>query len=251
MKRLFFIFSVIILLGLTSTSCKKDDTTTPTPTPTPAPTNPLPAFPANMGGALVAIQTQTKPPVVIPGVPFTMINVGLAVAFFPGATAGTYVNAGNVSVNTKALTKDSSNMYIFNPDATNPLGLVFSTNPSWEVSGSSAVPAFTAMANSFPSDVNVTSSATVNSTADYTLTADLVSGADSLIYAVYGPAASLIKTKAGNSLNHTFTAAELATIGKGYGYIQITAYKLKQINNSGKVYWLINENVSTIGATIQ
>lgn len=251
MKKFPIILSFILLVTVLMSSCKKDDTTTPTPAPTPTPSNPIPSIPSNVAGVLVAIQTQTKPPIVIPGVPMQMINVGLAVALFPSGTAGVNYNAGNVSVNSFPLTKDTSNMYMYTPGAANPLGLEFTSPPSWSVSGSANVPAFNATANSFPTDVNVTSSATFSIASSYTLTCDLVTGADSLIFAVHGPKASLTKSKAGNSTSHTFTATELATVGTGFGYIQVTAYKLKPVVNSNKTYWVINENVATIGATLQ
>lgn len=252
MKKLSFILSAILLVSILNSSCKKEETTpTPTPTPTPAPSNPLPALPSNVAGGLVAIQSQTKPPIVLPGIPIQMINIGLATAFFPGTTAGTYVNAGTVSVNTNTLTKDTSNMYLYSLNAANPMGITFTSSPNWVVSGSASVPAFTATAHPFPSDVNVTSSATVNSASAYVLTADLITGADSIIFAVHGPSASITKTKSGNSTSHSFTTAELATVGKGTGFIQVTAYKLKPYTSGGKTYWLINENVATIGATIQ
>lgn len=252
MKKISFILSCVLLVTVLMTSCKKDDTSpTPTPTPTPTPSNPIPAIPSNVSGVLVAIQTQTKPPIVIPGVPIQMINVGLAVALFPSGTAGVNYNAGNVSVNTFQLTKDTSNMYMYTPGATNPLGLEFTTPPSWTVSGSANVPAFNATAYAFPSDVNVTSATTVNVSSAYSLTCDPVTGADSLIFAVHGPSASIIKTKAGNVSSYSFSAADLATVGKGVGYIQITAYRMKPVVNSNKTYWVINENVATIGATFQ
>jgi hypothetical protein len=200
---------------------------------------------------LIAIKTQTKPPVIIPGVPFEMINIGTAVAVFPGTTSGTYIDAGNVAVISNNLTKQTNNLYLFIPTTTNPSGLVYTGSPSWTVGGSAAIPAFNATANAFPSDVNITSATTVNSASNYSLTADIITGADSLIFAVHGPTKSILKTTAATLNSNLFTAAELATVGKGNGYIQISALKYKQITNSGKNYYIINQNVATLSASIQ
>ncbi|MCX6229919.1 MAG: hypothetical protein NTZ33_00105 [Bacteroidetes bacterium] len=252
MKKFSTIFTAILIVSITISSCKKDSTTTPTPTPAATPpAAPMPTLGSNITGALIAVKTQSKV-VTIPGFPATILNIGTAVAVFPGATAGTYVDAGNVSCNTLALTKQTTNLYLYTPGTANPTGIDYSTGvPSWNVSGSTNITAFTASANSFPSDVDITSSTTVNTADAYSLTATAITGADSLIFAIHGPSKSLIVTRGASLSSYTFTAADLATVGKGAGFIQVSALRYKPITNSSKTYWLINQNVATIAATIQ
>jgi len=201
-------------------------------------------------GVLVAIFTASV--IDIPGIGPQAVQIGTATAFFYSGSNN--VNAGTVSVDGEDMTYNSG-IYIYTPDALNPTGLSFG-NPSWNVAGGNGIPAFNyTTSNGMPSITSFqNSSTTVDVSSDYTLglgTAS-VNLSDSLYFGVYGPSGNLYITKArSQGSSHTFTAAEMATVGKGAGYVQIAAYRFQEFMTGGKNFAFVNEGVLTQAVTLQ
>lgn len=220
-------------------SCDKK---TPTPTPTPT-TQPTPSpMPATGDGFLVAVKTVTK--TTIGGFPVDYV-IGSGVAGFGNLAGGTYNDAGTVTLNAKTLTKNTNNSYTYIPTATDPTGVDFSGSINWSVGGGNGIPAFTydASAQGMPAAADISGSyTTVNSAADFTVsTSGSVSGSDSVYYQIAGPNGYILRRAASNTSSVTFTAAELATLGKGTGSIVIAPWNMNTTVQGGKTIYVINE----------
>lgn len=86
----------------------------------------------------------------------------------------------------------------------------------WTVAGSGNVPAFNYYHNAYvPTIGTLTSTTDIQTSGAYTISVASISGADSVVFVLAGPDASIQKVKAGNTTSCTFTAAEVATLGKG------------------------------------
>lgn len=249
-KRFLF---MILLAGLTVvSSCKKDEEEEEIPeTPTAtAPSNPIPA-PSSAFGALVAVQTATYVDAPFVGEIYQPVGVGVAV--FGNLSAPAYVDGGAISVNGTALTKQSNNSYINTPGVTNPQGIDFGDDVNWNVGGNSTteVPAFTHNpTNPMPSGPKYTGATTIGRTSDFTLiSAIAITGADSIIYNVISPTATLTRIVDGTVGSVTFTAAEMGTLGAGNGYVQIVPYSLSFQTFGGKTIYFVNESVCTKSVT--
>lgn len=263
MKKSFLAIILVSCSLIVLNSCKKDEepeptnnttnntNTTPPPATTPSPQSPNPA-PSDAAGSMVAVKTITY--VSVPMVGVIRQDVGTGVAAFWN-TPGTYLDAGAITLNTNALTKQTNNAYIFTPGTSNPSGLDFSSgNTNWSVAGNSgnSIPAINYdPAMGFPSmDTIAGGISTVTKANGVTLNmSSTITNADSVIYAVHGPSGSAIVTNA-NFSGYTFTGAQLSNIGSGSGYVQIASYKLTYQTVSGKKYYFINESVYTKAVTI-
>lgn len=244
--------SLLVALG----SCKKDDDTDDdddtTPTTT-TPANPTPT-PADADGVCVSIKSFSVTSSPIGDI---TTDIGLAVAVFP-TTGGTFVDAGAVTCNTKALTKNDNNSYTFTPNASDPTGIDFSSDNDWSVAGAGSVTGFTySNSTNIPKIGNLTAGSTISTGSSLDLGIDMTSnntnlyGADSIYYGVYGPDAQLIHATGGNTTSHTFTASEMATVGAGTGFVQIAAVKFNEQNISGQTIYFVNEGVMTKTATFE
>lgn len=239
MKKIHLLFFCAGLAFMAS--CKKDSgssasATQPNVTPTPT----------DAYGVMAAVKTNNY--ISIAG--FTMnMPIGTAVAVF-GDAAGfdTYVDAGAVTANDSTLTKQSNNSYVFMQTGYNTTGLDFSSgNAKWTVAGNGTVPAINKTTTSgFPFVDSVSAAGEIDITGALTLSAATpVTNADSIIYVVAGPDATLMKTVAGNVNSYTFTATEMGTVGTGTGYLEVVPYNLEKQVISGKAYYFINESAST------
>jgi hypothetical protein len=130
--------SITLMAGLTAfvllAGCNKKDETTPdTTTPT---TGTSPAIEITGSyGTLVAIRSVSYTTVGGFTIP---VETNTAVAAFPTAPgASTFVDAGSVTLNSKTLTRQSNNSYVYQ-DLLNPLSFASIT---WAVSGSGSIPA--------------------------------------------------------------------------------------------------------------
>jgi hypothetical protein len=261
MKKLSkFAYLLLVCISIGLISCEKDETPEPEPEPTPAPTpattptpsNPTPS-PSDAKGVLVGIKTITF--VNVPGVGTIQQALGVGVASF-WETSGTFLDGGAVSVNTKALTKGTNNVYTFTPTATDVTGIEFSgNNTDWSVAGNSStgVSAFTYNPNiGFPSIGALTGSpTTVTRSSGFTLGSSTgISNADSVIFSVYGPSGTKQVVKAGNVSSYSFSSAELSGVGEGSGFVQICPYKIANAIFGGKKYYFVNESVITQSVTI-
>lgn len=244
----FLLLSLAVLVGFSS--CKKDEEPEPeTPTPAAAtPANPIPA-PSNADAALVAIHTATY--ITAPFVGEIYQPIGFGVGVFGNLATGAYVSAGAVSLNTKALTAQSNQSYVYTPGAAEPTGIDFSSGASWNVAGGNGFAAFThTTSNEVPSGPKYSGATTIPRNAEYTLSSSIaILSADSVIFNVISPTATLTKVRAGNVASVTFTAAEMGTLGAGSGYVQIVPYNYEYAVYGGKTVYFVNESVSTTSVT--
>ncbi|PWH82911.1 hypothetical protein [Brumimicrobium oceani] len=252
------IASLILVLGLGFTSCKKEGCTDPvavnynddaekddgsceyaTPAAS-APTSYSPSF-AGEFGALIAIKTISTSESPIGPID---TELGTAVAVFSENSGNSFVGAGTVKVEGEVLSKQDNNSYVYMPSQTNPMGLTYGSSVSWEGTGATWE-AFSTSTNQGFSSVNPITSGDISTSGDYTLTSGSVANADSILYAVYGSNGNQLVILGGNTTSHTFTAAELSNLGEGSGYAQVVGLNYDQKVIGTKDYWLINETVRT------
>lgn len=232
-------------------SCdKKTTTTTPTTTNTNTGT-PSPA-PASGDGAIVSVLSETK--TVVSGFPITT-SLGTAVAVFGNLAGGTYSDAGAITLNTKSLTKQSNNSYVFTPSATDITGIDLSGSLNWSVGGGSGVSAFTydASAQGMPSANEISGSfTTINSANSFTLsTSGSISNSDSVYFQLSGPTSTVLKRVAGNTSSVTFSASEVQSVGKGSGIVTIAPWNWTVQTLGGKQINVVNELALTRVVTIE
>lgn len=214
------------------------------------PENPTPQ-PSDADAVLIAIQTvsYTESFGTVLETP-----IGLPVALVLDGT--NLKDVGAVTCESKALTKQNNNSYVFMPTSTD-YSVDYSGDIDWSIEGGNGFPALTKASDpTFPSEVNLTTSTggTVSLSSDFTLeTKAPISNADSVIFAVYGPDNSLLVTKVGTEYSHTFTASQMESVGAGTGFVQVTAYKYAEqetLTGGEKVYY-INEKVNTTSVTFE
>lgn len=239
---LILLFGLLISYGHIFSACKKDEEDAPEEEQQEETSEAGPVYPQPEGadGVLVAIETNT----------FTnqfglqiATPFGTAVAVFP--VGSSFVDAGTVKVNSKALTKQDNNAYVYMPSLTDATGIDFNT-VEWEVAGASSVPAIShSVSADFPKVSPISGDpSSVDVSADFTLaTENAITGADSVIFSVLGTK-TLMVTKVGTMYSHTFSASELNGF-TGTGYVQITAYSSETTNEGGKMIYYINESVVT------
>ncbi len=243
-------FSLVLGLAMAFTACKKDDPAPPAApgggggsnTSTPSTT---PNF-TDADASLWAVRTFSTQSTPIGPID---IEIGLGVGAFTNDGFASFVNVGDVSLNSVALTRQSNNSYVSQPSQTNPTGVDFGTGVEWNVQGGSGFPAFTRSVTAFPfpTVAAITSAETVVRANGYTLTTTQVTGADSVIFLV----GSVSKTLAGNATACTFSAAELAGAGTGASLVQIAPYKYNNEVIGGKRIYFGKEMVRTKSVTIQ
>lgn len=258
MKKTILITSVVCFT-LAISSCKKEGCTDPTAinynmaatkddesceyaTPTPAPTPPsyTPSF-TGVYGALIAINTITTTSTPLGDMD---AQVGTAVALFSENGGTTFITAGNINANSNQLTAQSNNSYVYQITTSNPTGITFSNNVSWTGTGG-AWPSFSATTNQGFSTIGTVTSGNASANASYSLTANQVSNCDSVLFVIAGQGTHVTKMLPGNATSHTFTDAELATIGTGTAIVQVIGLNYDLQNIASKDYYLINETVKS------
>jgi hypothetical protein len=247
----------LLVIGTLSFSCSKDEDS-PTPevvaTPTPAPTggggnttgDPYPTL-AGADASLWAVKSISVTTVTGIGDIETTIGIGVGV-FFDGS--GGMVDVGSVSLNTKALTKNANNSYTFQPSASEPTGIDFSSGDvMWSVAGGNGFPAITKDVSSisFPIVGAVNSSTTITKANGYTLSVNNVSGADSVLFLI----GDVNKTIVGNATSCTFSASELSGLATGTTVAQVAAYITTNETVGGKKVYYGKETVQTKTATVE
>lgn len=235
MNKIIMILS-IAFLGFMS-ACSK---TTPTPTPT----NKNAANPSftTGDGAIIAVMTRTSTTNF--GIT-TDIDLGTAVAIFGDLSTGSYNDAGTVTLNAKALTKNSNNSYVFTPSATDIKGIDFSTDINWSV----GTPTFTYNCKSgtgmgMPNVSTISGTYTsIDVNSDFTLAMNsAVGNADSVYFQITGASKSILKAMGGSTKSASFTSAELKTLGNTVGgSVVISPWNHELKTLGGKQIHVINQ----------
>lgn len=228
----------------TFASCNKDEAT---PTPTPTPSTPVSSGAATPtyttgDGAIVALMTRTSTSTPMGSVD---LDLGTGVAVFGNLSAGTYSDAGKITLNGKELAKQTNNSYVYTPAATDPTGIDLSSNITWVVT----TPSFTYNANGstgrgMPDADRIAGTYTsVSSSADFTLAVNgSVTNADSVYFQINGSKKSILKREAGTVKSVTFTAAEMGTLGSVTGgSVTICPWNHQLRTLGGKSIHVINE----------
>jgi hypothetical protein len=235
----------VIVGGLAGCSKDDDDDDTQT-TPTASTVPPI----NDADAALVALNTITT--TTTPAGPFE-ITLGTGVAVFPTTAGGsTYADAGAVTLEGEALSKQTNNSYVYTPTATNATGLDLSGSIGWTVAGAGSVPAINhTVGVSFPTLGVITSdTSTLSSSSDFTLSVASVANADSVIFQLAGQDGYKLYTRGPGTTSFTYTASDVASVGSGYAVIQVAAYTWESEMVGGKKVYYINETVRSIVVTI-
>lgn len=242
------IICALLVGGFLMQSCEKEDLIPEDPTDSTTQSSGTAAQPQIDGadGALWAVKSHST--TTVAGQTINM-TIGTGVAFFnDGVTATTFVEVGDVSLNSENLTKNDNNSYTSVPSQSQPTGISFSSGVDWTVSGGNGIPAISKNVTlGFPTVNAITSATTIDKSQSYTLTTSGVTGADSTLFIVGG----VTKTIVGNATTCTFSAAELSEVTTGTSFIQIAAYTMMNEDVSGKTIYYGNETVQTLTAEVQ
>jgi len=247
MKRIFqttFLCGMIAISLLSS--CKKSTDNPVTSTPT---TSALSVTVGDGYGALAAVTSVSYSTIAGITIP---INVNTAVAVFRNTSgSSTMVDGGTVTLNSKTLSKQSNNAYVYQ----NLTDMLTFPPVTWSVSGSGSVPAI-----NYTDDKNMPSysgystlPSSISRATDLTIDlSGMVSDADSVYCQVADNAKHyLLKRVAGNAGTAVFTASELSAFTAGTGLVQVAPWNYKQEDISGKTFYFINETCYTkVGITI-
>ena len=244
-------FFAVALSTLIFSSCTKTeeviDNTQNTTTPSTSNTTPTINDGYGMLAAVTSVSYTTVQGITIP------VNVNTATAgFFTAPGTNNMIDAGSVTLNSKALNKSSNNAYVYQ-NLTDPLSF---NQVTWSVSGSSGVPAINytddkpmpdfSGYNSLPSIITKANGLTVT-------LGGTVSNADSVYVVVSGGNNQyILKRVAGNASQCTFSASELSVIGNtAVGMIQVAPWNYKKEDFNNKPYYFVLETCySKIGVTI-
>jgi hypothetical protein len=233
----------VIISGCTKTSDIIPETTTPTAAAAPTITI------SDGYGVLAAVRSVSYTTIAGMTIPLE-VNTAVA-AFTTTMGASTFVDGGTVTLNSKGLTKSTNNAYVYQ-NLTDPLS--FSTL-SWNVTGSSSVPAISYTDDRPIPDYTGFSSlpATITKSAGVTISlGSAVSNADSIYVTVTDYSDHRIfKRLAGNASECVISSAELASFVAGQGMVQVCPWNLKAEDiNSKKFYFVIESAFTKQGITI-
>lgn len=190
-------------------------------------------------GVLVAIKSISYQEVAGIQIPIEVNTASATFVSSPGSS--TFVDAGNVSLNNKELTKQANNSYVYQ-DLVNPLSF---NSVSWNVSGANGIPLVAYSDNRpWPSFSGFsTLPASVSKSAGITVTlGSAVSNADSVYLIVAsGDGKFAIKRAGGNAAEVTLTSADLNEIGTGTGIIQLVPWSFKMEDVESKDFYFVLE----------
>jgi hypothetical protein len=239
------IFMLAISIAAISTACKKDSEPEPEPV---VPAQPAPPVTPSIGDADAAhwaVKVMTSQEVPFVGTVDVAIGIGVAV-YMSETGSSTFVEVGTAKVEGSEMTKYDNNSYALLPGATNPNGIDFENQVTWEITGANGFEAFSNADNSiWPNVSDITSSTTV-SKAGYTMTLTGVNNADSVLFIL----SDVQKTVSGNATSCTFTAAELAATATGENIMMAAVYRSNSSVINGKNMYFGKEVVRTKSVTI-
>lgn len=244
--------ALMIALGtlVSLSACKKDEAEPPVvdvPTGGGSNTTTPNTTPTFTGAAAVLAAVSTASTQEIPGFGTVAVDINTGVGYFRDA-AGASVQAGTVSCNDNALTY-ANGAYAYTPGAMNPTGIDFGSGVTWNVGGGNGFSAFTRNTNAiaFPSAGSITSSATVDRSAGYTLATDFVNDADS-VYFIIG---NVLLRRGPNTGSCTFSSSELGALAAGQNLAMVAAFNYYNENIDGKEVYFIKERVLSRSVTVQ
>ena len=239
MKKIIYLLSLSVFAFV---GCEEDNPEPDTNDDNTNNTTVTPEF-SDADGTLVAVRTKS-------GVGPFAITTGIGVAVFSDNGDFTSpVNAGDVSVNGTALVRGDNNAYYSIPGIASPTGINFNSSVDWVVSGSSDVDAFThsPAQRNFPEVNGINGGAVVNKSMDYTLSANSITDADSVVFMVQ----DVLVTADGSTTSYTFSAAELSGIDVGTGIAQVVGYNFETQTINGQNYYFVKETVLTQFVTVE
>ncbi len=248
MKKTILLLSAAAIVAAGISSCNKG-TSSNTNNGNSAPSV---SAPSDADGALAAVKvitTQTVAGYTLP------INIGTAAAWF--GLSSSFKDAGNLTIDGNGMTKSSNNAYVFQPTTTTPTGLDFSSSSvTWNVTGNSSnsITGFSYTdQSSFPSIDDVQTPSSVSHNAAFTLSASGYVSGDSVIFVVSGGSGHVSYIAPGGTTSHTFSAAEMATVGaagNNTGLLQIAPYRINHQTINGKSYYFVKETCANKFVTI-
>lgn len=242
-------FKRVLMLALSiavvTSACKKDDDPEPEPIIPAQPAPPVTPAIGDADAAHWAVRVMTSQEVPLVGTVDVAIGMGVAV-YFSETGSSTLVEVGTAKVEGSEMTKYDNNSYALLPGTTNPNGIDFENEVTWEITGANGFSAFSHTDNSiWPTVTDITSSTTV-SKAGYTMTLSGVNNADSVLFIL----SDVQKTIAGNATSCTFTAAELAASSTGDNIMMAAVYRSNSSVINSKNMYFGKEVVRTKSVTI-
>jgi hypothetical protein len=236
------LYAVALATIIFSGCSKKEDVVEDPTTNTPSTSNSTPSIKDGYGtfAAVHSVSYTTVQGITIP------LDVNTAVAaFYSSPGSGSMVDAGTVTLNSKTLTKNSNNAYVYQ-NLTDPLSF---SQVSWNVAGSGGVQAITytddksfpdfSGYNSLPSELAKANGLTVS-------LAGTISNADSVYVIVSGGDKYVLKRAAGNAAQCTFSASDLSAIANTtMGMIQVAPWNYKKEDFNSKSYYFVLETCYT------
>jgi hypothetical protein len=202
-------------------------------------------------GMLAGIKTVTEQNT---GPIATDITLGTAVAYFTNTRGdfSNFVAGGTITCESKELTKQDNNSYVYTPATTDVTGISFSGATDWEVSGAGNVKAFTAEVRDFPKVPKIDSETSLTAGSEYVFKASDLRGSDTVLFVIASGSKTLIKGSLWDNgkSSVTFTADETKDLAKATGtaLFQVAAVKFEDIKNpngTNAIYLGINESVKS------
>jgi len=252
----FFILTLVVLFH----ACKKEDVLSDLIDEDVVSNSVVPSYvfkSADANAVFLALNAVTYKDVAVIGMQKIDVNTAVAV-FYTSAGSKPFVDGGTVSCEGKALTKDTSNAYYYNPSGTDVI--TFSGTTEWAISGNAAngmpLVNFSSAAPipTYNGVFNGSLTSTVNRASDLNIALNgAVTGADSVMVSVSN-GSSVVQKIVAASTNCTFTAAQLSALtssnGNATGIIQVAPFKIDFTINSGKKYYFVNQASYTKLVTI-
>lgn len=239
------ILMLALSIALVTSACKKDEEPEPEPVIPAQPAPPVTPAIGDADAAHWAVKVMTTQEMPLIGIIDVALGVGVA-AYMSETGSSTFVDVGTAKVEGSEMAKYDNNSYALTPGTTNPSGIDFENEVTWEITGANGFDAFNHTDNSFwPALTDITSSTTV-SKAGYTMTLSGVNNADSVLFIL----SDVYKTVAGNATSCTFTADELVATATGDNIMMAAVYRSNSSVINGKNMYFGKEVVKTKSVTI-